>query len=274
MKSLIVAILALTIFAVIGTGTASAANEARIRVLHASPDAPAVDVYVNGTEVITNLSYPEITDYVPLAPGSYDIAVYPASANGSGTPVIAASVTLSANTDYTVAAVGNVAQIEPLVLVDDNTLPAPGQAHLRFVHASPDAPAVDIAAAGAGVVVSNAAFKDASGYLPLPSGSYDLSVLAAGTSTVALDLPGVQLEAGKVYTAFAIGLLDGDPALTAKLVVDAAASPAAPSTGTGLAPVDNSTPSSTFVLIGLGLMGLAAVAGVATSAMNRIRREA
>lgn len=35
-----------------------------------------------------------------------------------------------------------LAVIEPLVLVDHNTLPEAGKAHVRFVHASPDAPRV------------------------------------------------------------------------------------------------------------------------------------
>lgn len=226
----IAAVLAVTIGAIaMLTSTAGAqSSDARLRVLHASPDAPAVDIYVDGSEAISDLAFDDITDYVSLPAGDYNVQVFPASANGSGDPVIDANVTLAAGTDYTVAAVGLLADIEPLVLVDDNSDPATGETKLRFVHASPDAPAVDIYAEGAGVVVPNAAFKDASGYLDLPAGTYDLEVRAAGTETVALDLPGVTLEAGKTYTAFAVGLLEGEPALAAKLTVDATAQQATP----------------------------------------------
>ncbi|MEZ4494236.1 MAG: DUF4397 domain-containing protein [Dehalococcoidia bacterium] len=269
MKKLVIATLSAMVllpFAALGVESASAADEARVRVLHASPDAPAVDVYINGAEAISDLAYPNVTDYVPLSAGSYEVAVYAAAANGTGTPVIAATLDLTASTDYTVAAVGQLAAIEPLVLVDNNALPALGQAHLRFVHTSPNAPAVDIAAAGAGVVVPNAAFKDASGYLPLSAGSYDLSVLAAGTSTVALDLPDVKLESGKVYTAFALGLLGETPPLTAKVVVDAQASlPAAPSTGTGLVTDGSSTEMNLYILAGIALVGIALAVGVAST---------
>ena len=61
----------------------------------------------------------------------------------------------NAGNDYTVAAIGLVAEIEPLVLVDDNTAPASGKAHVSVVHASPDAPAVDIAVKGGAVLVPN-----------------------------------------------------------------------------------------------------------------------
>lgn len=142
--------------------TASAQAEARIRVLHASPDAPAVDVYLDGSEAISDLAFNEITDYVSVPAGSHNVEVFPAAADGTGDAVITADVMLSADTDYTVAAVGALAEIEPLVLVDDNSAPPAGQVRVRFVHASPDAPAVDIFAEGVGVVVSGAAFKDAS----------------------------------------------------------------------------------------------------------------
>jgi hypothetical protein len=217
-----------------GGGDASAqAGNARLRVLHASPDAPAVDVYLDGAEAVSNLAFSSITDYVPVPAGPHAVQVFPASANGSGTPVIdAPSLTLDAGKDYTVAAVGQLASIEPLVLVDNNAAPASGNAHIRVVHASPDAPNVDIFAAGAGVVVPNLPFKQASGYLPLPAGSYDLEVRGAGSQTAVLSLPDTTLEAGRVYTAFAIGLAGGDPALTVKLTTDAVAQQAAQGTPT------------------------------------------
>jgi hypothetical protein len=213
------AIAALAIAAgIFGTGSESSAQEgnARIRVLHAVPDAPAVDVYLNDSEAIGDLTFNEITAYTSVPAGNYSVKVYPASANGTGTPVIdVPSLPLAAGQDYTVAAVGTLATIEPLVLEDNNAPPVAGKAHIRVVHASPDAPNVDIFAAGAGVVVPGLAFKSASDYLPLDAGSYDLQVRVAGTETVALDLPDTALAAGTVYTAFAVGLVDGQPTLTA-----------------------------------------------------------
>lgn len=271
-----IAILTMSLFAALATvATTAAADEARLRVLHASPDAPAVDIYVDGAEVVPDLAYPDITGYLELAGGSYLVEVFPASADGSGAPVISATVTLAANTDYTVAAIGQLAAIEPLVLVDDNSAPAAGNAHLRFVHASPNAPAVDIAVTGGDVVVPNAAFKDAAPYLPLPMGNYDLEVRAAGTMTVALPLPGITLEAGKVYTAFAVGLLGETPELTAKLVVDATFDQTAPpATGTGLAALDGSGEGwSATVRVGLllTLLGLAMAALIGTRQLQQAR---
>ena len=82
-----------------------------------------------------------------------------------------------------------------------------------MIHASPDAPAVDIAVTGGDVLVPGLEFPNASGALDVPAGSYDLEVRVAGTMDVALPLPGVALEAGTVYDILAIGQV-GDGSLT------------------------------------------------------------
>lgn len=192
---------------------------AEVRVVHASPDAPAVDVLVDGSVAFSGAPFGAVTDYAALPAASYDVEVVPA---GQTAPVvISATLDLLSGVDYSVLAVGELANIEPLVLEDDNSAPAPGNAHVRFVHASPDAPAVDIAVAGGGpVLFSNIAFKEVGSYLPVAAGTYDLEVRLAGTNTVVLPVPGVTLEDGRVYTVFAMGLAGGSPSLQAVLSTD------------------------------------------------------
>ena len=96
-----------------------------------------------------------------------------------------------------------------LLIEDDLTAPAQGKAHVRFIHLSPDAPAVDITLTNGTVVFGNKAFKEFTAFTPLDAGTYDLQVRVAGTTTVALDLAGITLEAGKIYTVFAKGFLAG-----------------------------------------------------------------
>jgi hypothetical protein len=233
---------------------ASAAGDARVRVVHASPDAPAVDVWVNGNVAFSNAPFKGITDYAALAEGSYNVQVVP---TGATEPVVIdVDLDLAADTDYTVVAVGMLADIEPLVLVDNNSAPAEGKAHVRFVHASPDAPAVDIAVTGGPVIFSNIPFKGVGDYLPVDAGTYDLEARLAGTDTVALSVPGVALEAGNVYTVFAMGLAGGEPALQAVPSLDASAPAVLPVTGG-----ETSTVNYTSVALALGLVFL--VSGLA-----------
>jgi LPXTG-motif cell wall-anchored protein len=230
MKRILVLTAVLVLILAMGTSAMAQSDMARVRVVHASPDAPAVDVWVDGSVAFSNAPFKGITDYASLAPATYNVQVTP---TGATTPVVIdADLTLEANTDYTVVAVGLLADIEPLVLIDNNSAPAAGKAHVRFVHASPDAPAVDIAVADGGpVLFSNVEFKGVGDYLPVDAGTYDLEVRLAGTETVALEVPGVALADGTVYTIFAMGLAGGSPALEAVPSVDAEAAVQLPETG-------------------------------------------
>lgn len=205
-----------------------AQGNAKVRVVHASPDAPAVDVYVDGNKVLSNVAFFTASDYLDLPAGEHRFQVTPAG-QPADSAVIDAKATVEAGKAYTVAATGKVAEIKPTILADNLAAPAAGKAHVRVVHASPDAPAVDIKVKGGPTLFANLAFPKDSGYSPVDAGTYDLTVNVAGTDTVALDLPGTTLEAGKIYDVFAVGLL-ADKTLTVKVTTPAptAAAAAAP----------------------------------------------
>lgn len=235
-----------------------------VRVVHASPDAPAVDVWADGSPAFRNAPFTGITAYAELTPGMHNFKVVPAGATEP--VVIDANLDLQANADYTIVALDTLANIEPLVLADNNSLPEAGKAHVRFVHASPDAPAVDIAVAGGPVLFGSVAFKDATGYLPVDAGTYDLEARLAGTESVALSVPNVTLEEGSVYTIYAMGFASGnDPALTAVASVDAQRQPTMlPATGG----------TQVVLFAGLALLGLGLVAlSFRVRALSAVRSE-
>lgn len=192
-----------------------------VMFVHASPDAPAVDIRLGFLPAARNLMFGQNTPYRFTISGLREIKVNVA---GTNTTVIKASARLQRNTFYTVFAADRVANIGPVVLVDDLSPPAVGKAHVRFVHLSPDAPAVDIALANGGpVVFRNQAFKSASEFTPLDAGTYDLEVRVAGSPDPVLPLPGIVLQPGRIYTVYAKGLLGGTGAqkLGAGIIVNA-----------------------------------------------------
>lgn len=184
----------------------AAAGEAMVRVAHLSSDAPNVDVYVNGEVVpeLVNVPYGTVSPYLPLPAGTQQVTVY--ATGDTSTPVIDAPVELAGGAAYTVGAIGLVedGSITAQVWEDDLTAPSDGNAKLRAVHASPDAGPVDVAAGGE-VLVPGLEYPDASPYAEVPADTYDIEVLAAGTDQAAISAPGTAVEAGTVYSAFAVG---------------------------------------------------------------------
>lgn len=193
---------------------------AKVLVTHASPNAPGVDLLVDNSKQNTAaLNFPSNTGYLQVEAGTRNIKV---NVSGTSTTVINADLALSKDQNYSVFAIDSVSKISALVLTDDLTAPASGKAHIRFVHLSPNAPAVDVAVTGGAVVFGNKAFKDYTAFTPLDAGTYNLEVRVAGTSTVALPLPGITLQAGKIYTVFAKGFLGGtgSEALGAEIIAN------------------------------------------------------
>jgi Domain of unknown function (DUF4397) len=178
----------------------AAQDEAFVRVVHASPDAPNVDVWVDGDTVLTDVPFTAVSDYLALPAGDHNVQV---TATGSTDAVIDADLTLEAGMSYTVAAIGPVAEISATVLTDDR-VPVAGQAKLRVFHASPSAPAsVDVAVTDGPILVEGLDYPEATAYLTVDPGDYALEIRAAGSPTAALTLTAT-LAAGQNYTAIAM----------------------------------------------------------------------
>lgn len=184
------------------------AGEARVRVVHASPDAPNVDVLLDDNKVLSDVTYLEASDYLEASAGAHKLKV---NAAGTATTVIDADVTLTDGADYTVIASNVTAEITPIVLLDDNSTPASGSARVRAIHGAPGAPAVDVyvTAPGAAIetalpVLTSVEFGDVADYLEVPAGDYQVRVTPAGTKVVALDSGTLTLESGQVRTVIAV----------------------------------------------------------------------
>ena len=122
-----------------GQGIGLASGSAKVRVIHASPDAPNVDVYVDDAKAISDLAYTKSARPADLNPGVRNLKV---KAAGTDTTVIDVSPELEARR-YSVYAVGKLANIEPLLL-EDTRYAAKNATKVRVLHASPSAPKVDI----------------------------------------------------------------------------------------------------------------------------------
>jgi hypothetical protein len=254
-------------------GTTSAASNAMVRVLHASPDAPQVDVYVNGTKVdaLSGLKFGDLSAYVAVPGGTYAIKVC-ATADATVCPINVAALAIASGKHYTIAATNNLATIEAQVLVDDPS-PKAGKTQVRVAHFSADTPAVDVLTQDKSAkVVDNLAYPKATGYLTLTPGTYDLIVCAHADNTVCpLDPPALTLASGKSYTVFAIGSLTGNT-LTAVVGVDGTAAAAMKPPATDTVGATDSTPASSAPILLFAAIGLLSFVGGLRLVGARARR--
>jgi hypothetical protein len=216
---------------------------ANVRVVHASPDAPAVDFCIKGAsassftgpvlngllKIPAGLAYPQVTEYLPLPEDTYTVRLVAPGQTScdtalGGLPDVT-GLAVSANQSYSVAAIGELqpasgAKAFAVKAFQDDSSVTSGMTKLRFIHASPDTPNVDVGL-GSGAtfapVFVDVAFGDAGSvagksYLEDPPVSKaTISARAHGSTTDALVLNNVDVPAGAIVTAFAVGNLGGTP---------------------------------------------------------------
>jgi hypothetical protein len=194
------------------TASADDDESARLRVAHASPDAPDVDVLVDGDTVLSGVSFRSVTGYLSLEPAEYEMII--TAADDPETVAFEGTVSVEAGTDYTVAAIGELSEdtLRPELLIDEADLDA-GTAGVRVLHASPDAPAVDVTTAEDGsTLVDDLPFGETTGVAGIDPGRYTLEVRPASSGN---DNPfdaefGVRLLPGRLYTLVATGYFTAD----------------------------------------------------------------
>jgi hypothetical protein len=200
----------------------AASGDGKVRVFHDSPDTPAVDIYANGALVpgLTGVTFGTVSPYLTLPQGSYTFQVKVSPSTPADPAALTATVTLGSR-PLTVAAIGSLAgNGAPLQakVYQDRSGTGGNISLLRVAHTSPNAPAVDVQLRLGKYwvpVIRNLAFGETAGYLPLPANipftsnpiKYDFRVVAAGTNTVVLSLPGTTLPRGGAVTVWAVGFL-------------------------------------------------------------------
>ena len=209
---------------------ATVAPQAYVRIANWSPDAPAVEVCFNeagasswtghvprlarivaavdaGTLAdagAAGISFPQVTSYLVITPGSYEVRLVVAGSADCSKPVVdLAMVTLAASSYATIAALGEATPVgmdQPLSLAafTDEVSAPPGQIALRFINASPS-PTLTPADLGTGSIAGSGG-----GFAPLFAGVGFGKV--AGSDGGAIDANGYAAS-----TPFATATLSAHP---------------------------------------------------------------
>ena len=173
-----------------------------LQVLHASPDAPAVDVLVNGSAILTGVDYKVGSGIVSGVAGTQTVQVDGITPGGPQTVIGPVDLDLAADTQYSIVLRSATSpSIEPIVLDQPSAGPAAGNARLRVLHAAPMAPQVDVYATTPGADLTATApvgtfeFKGDLGPVEVPAGDYQIRVTLAGDpAAVAFDSGTVTLR--------------------------------------------------------------------------------
>jgi hypothetical protein len=187
------------------------ANSALIRLVHASPDAPAVDIYAGEKLIAPAVTFGGFTPHIALAAGSVEVSVRAAGSPSATAPLAKGAVTLAAGKAVT-AVIAGAADSPTIQTAEDNiAVLAPNKARLNVINVSGE---------GTATVKVGSASISAAGGKPDPKGTevapgnYDI--------TATVDTPALQLaEKATISGGVLYDIIVAGNDKTSKLIVAA-----------------------------------------------------
>jgi len=174
-----------------------------------------VDLLVDGSADFRNVAFESASDYNPYTEGPHDLRVVPTDQR---VPTLATGkIAVTKDTWSSVLFIGlqnktDNATWEAWVLQDEHTLPAAGDILIRFIHASPNAPPLDIRTNGI-TVFTGVTYKNFTTYRLMHGNTYNVELYETGKTDVLLaskfDLS-VPADQAAIYTLVAEGLYGKD----------------------------------------------------------------
>ncbi|MEM9154545.1 MAG: DUF4397 domain-containing protein [Cyanobacteria bacterium P01_F01_bin.33] len=192
------------------------ATTTSVRAVHAVPDGPEVDLFVNDNELFANVSFFSATNFAEAPAGDVTVEVFVSDPPG-GDPIVSETINdvpADASQTVTVAGlvnpVGNQQPLQVDVFTDDLETTV-DSAELRIIHLSPDAPGVDVRLGDNdpdGQLLATLNFGEATPEnIVVPPDTYTVTIFEAGTATAVLTQTLPEVFADENFTIYAVGLL-------------------------------------------------------------------
>lgn len=243
---------------VLGAAPGAAQDQvAQLRVANFSPDAPVLEVWLNGVRSdIQTLKPNEISGWVQILAGRHQIAFVPQGGTLADALVGPFSLDLGSGTWSTVPVLGlnGAGSIYAIWINEDYPSPIPdGSARVTVFNGIPGGPAVDLLASDGTVLTQGVRFGRAE-HVDLPAGTHNLRFVASGSGAGGLGTGDMTLEANTYYLLGSIRRQSGG-GLILRAVTESAVSgllasqPLPAATATRVPPTVGPSPTAAIALM-------------------------
>ena len=206
--SLLLALVGFSYGSVHGSAQDRTAEGASIRFVQGSPDAPSVDIIVDGAPLAEGLAFGDASDYLPLTSGTHQVQVVP-SGEGTDSALIDEEIDLDGGSAYIYAVAGTLNDIQSkLFSVDLDDLDE-NQARVRLIHLAPGQDNVDLGVVGGDKWSDDVDFPNAGDYKDVDAGTYDLQVSAHDGNAALVSIAGVNVLPARAYDIVLLGQSGG-----------------------------------------------------------------
>ena len=180
-------------------------NGSYIRFLHASYNAPAIDIFINDVPIVKDLSYRNFSQYYKASAGFYNVKIYPAG--NKNLILLEETIELTKNNIYTLAVMGtyDANGIELNLIADHLRDIDKNYSYIRFINLSPSLENVDVVLNDK-LEISQLSYGTESSYLEMKPGKYNFKAYSSEQEKLVLENPNLILNAGKIYSGYIVGI--------------------------------------------------------------------
>ncbi len=191
-------------------------NYSWLSVINASPNLEKFDFVIDNTLVNQDaFSFTERLQYFNIFAGTRKIAIYKDQTTDS---LRTGTLVAKAGEAYSVYVVGEAPNHEFLTIKDSLKVPTTGNAQIRFLNLSVNAPALKLDYGVDSTLFNNVDYKMYSDFVEIPGGkkyNFTVATEAGAGNTGAED--NVMIESGRIYTVWAKGIYDNTTVDSLKL---------------------------------------------------------
>lgn len=177
-------------------------------IVHASPDAPGIDLFAGSSQIDTNQVFGEVRYDYAAQPSYYHFQF---AQHTDGKILVDENINFDGLKYYSIFMADSLSKFKTVITTDDfSALPTGDSVKIRFLDFSPDASPMDIVTESGDTLYLNRSFNDApvnsalQTFMQIPAGNYMIDMKQAGTENI-LTSKSVTLTAGKFYTLWAKG---------------------------------------------------------------------
>lgn len=160
------------------------------RVIHASPDAPPVDVYIDDDLLVSATSFGTVSGYLPIATGKHELEVVPAGGDLLRQALVTVEFEFKADV-FQLLAIQNYLNGISLTAYSQDTsqIDEQGYARIRLVHLVPDANGLTLALPDGDAIFDSVVPLTASDHKDIRAGSQTLTIRPERQTIQPIDQP-------------------------------------------------------------------------------------
>lgn len=159
---------------------------ALVRIIHASPDAPDLDVYLDDQLLTRHAAFGSVTEYLPVETGKHDLLVVPAGGDPLRQVLVTVGVSFDPETFQFVAIQNYLNSITLSVYPEEvSEIDGQGYSRIRMIHLVPDGNGISLMVSNDEAMFESVVPLTATRYEDIQAGSHVLTVRAERQDSLA-----------------------------------------------------------------------------------------